>query len=1402
MFLHALSNIIHTSPEVIISTAVLTYLQQASIDVIVAYSRFQQKQQLYVQRTLCLVMQGLSWAVRLCVKNDGEGSINGIDRRNYHDTDYMNTDNGNNCDDDGIVGLHQNDRNNDNRDNRAHILSNLISANPSTSSLLDEYLDEIIPALLIRTVSRRAQNEEVVVDQAFLMALTEGINGVSVTFDATDDRLVTAYFTLWSELLLPIDRETRAKVSTGRAGTGQVIDYSRSVSIPVYDRLMLEVVKSLRGLDLSYTIGNAPTTNSGSLNSSSQECIYSQDEFNDEARVRVEGMERGEADELGKTMSDNVVIATNFADQDLLLSLVSFFELLVSSHSVSRLIIWFNLLCEECIELSRAHPLVSPIYRLLLCLMTTVMRIPSIASLLQSLPLNEIQHTTVSASSSASQLVHVRSRQERENDLKNSVQSIRTLIFELQSLHVQHFHDELLSTALLTVLSAPSIFVTLETLLSGIEMSFKTGVQVQKAIYALQKAVFSHFPANSSTSDSCLLEQSLTFLLPLLDPYLMVTGVSGLGSKGGQGRSEIVLTSRVGADTIRLKRARALVKQRSSLFRLDEYNSDVANFIPRLEGDTPIEEPLPQGDFSLTSYEDHPTVDEEGDLQRAIIKLLGRLGGRNQRLLKDASRAVEASVSWGSTECLTMRLPMPMIVSSALPSASSSNQRIGNKGVESASSVVSPIHSLTFYLDKLLPRIVELCSTQEQGSDLPDGSGGSGLPSSSSADRQVKIAAAELLHGVMTLMIGTAKHVHTLRSINDQQQESKFATLYSNIFPTALRLSVSSDSVLRQLFHTLIFQIIRWFAGGSSVSSMVHEAESDALLDALLAGLCDSNNTMKLRNQCADGVSELFTWIVKQGSKQEVALNTRIGTLLDRLLVMASHPAESKRLGAAKTFTKIYRIFREETSLVHKFALRILFVLLKGIRLGGSEGTLQECKAASHKYEEIIVRMIGGKDDIATLLKRAEDRIFPHSLEDLVRWLWQGAGSDVFQYRRSCHEAFPVLCPLLSIGNPLPHPNQPQTIIKGYFKTLLTGTGGVASIISVLEGGEDRDGTLMEYSDYYGQNCKDNSNDNRDDEVYSLFDLHTWLTKLSAMIDAYFWVLKSGYISPGDLFQSLVLNDTHAYLYVKREDVVLTAVDVNNDTSRLNKKRKADTLLGDTPTPLHTQRGGPWAVFQHIRNFIRGSLLRLQPHGGGSNSKDATYEDDSQFNTQTSLLHAEVLRRILQFVTAIISPLVPGEILGASRGELGRLLRREGVLGLDLFTLVFHVILHPFQGILFPSDPNDREMTELIPAAAQHLFKLLPLYVEEDNGDMKDTNEDKFFTPASFKIFLNEQMGGAVTRLRALLMGPREVRFNTYDRGQTNLLNIILCFYVFTCIIMYLYIFMNLLVFLYMNIYV
>ena len=111
-------------------------------------------------------------------------------------------------------------------------------------------------------------------------------------------------------------------------------------------------------------------------------------------------------------------------------------------------------------------------------------------------------------------------------------------------------------------------------------------------------------------------------------------------------------------------------------------------------------------------------------------------------------------------------------------------------------------------------------------------------------DRQIRTAAAELLHGVLTLIVGTAAYAQKDRT---GKVDSKYAVIYSNLLPSALLLSISSDLICRQLFHTLIFQLIRWFAGNDNV----HRQESAAMINSLLVGLVDRNDT-KLRIQvCA-----------------------------------------------------------------------------------------------------------------------------------------------------------------------------------------------------------------------------------------------------------------------------------------------------------------------------------------------------------------------------------------------------------------------------------------------------------------------------------------------------------------------------------------------------------------------
>ena len=67
----------------------------------------------------------------------------------------------------------------------------------------------------------------------------------------------------------------------------------------------------------------------------------------------------------------------------------------------------------------------------------------------------------------------------------------------------------------------------------------------------------------------------------------------------------------------------------------------------------------------------------------------------------------------------------------------------------------------------------------------------------------------------------------------------------------------------------------------------------------------------------------------------------------------------------------IHRDFREETSLKSRFLLRILYILLRSLRLGqasSSATTLEECTKAAQTFQAIVTKEVLQHDDKAGLL--------------------------------------------------------------------------------------------------------------------------------------------------------------------------------------------------------------------------------------------------------------------------------------------------------------------------------------------------------------------------------------------------------------------------------------------------
>jgi hypothetical protein len=124
-------------------------------------------------------------------------------------------------------------------------------------------------------------------------------------------------------------------------------------------------------------------------------------------------------------------------------------------------------------------------------------------------------------------------------------------------------------------------------------------------------------------------------------------------------------------------------------------------------------------------------AEEQCDIQRAVVRLLGRLGGRNQLMLIDPTEAVKDSLSWGDTDTLMIKLPFPVVTVDKGMATVSSNaataQVSGNKraaggvgkattdtiGGSATAKATGGAFELTVALDLLLPRITELCGARD-----------------------------------------------------------------------------------------------------------------------------------------------------------------------------------------------------------------------------------------------------------------------------------------------------------------------------------------------------------------------------------------------------------------------------------------------------------------------------------------------------------------------------------------------------------------------------------------------------------------------------------------------------------------------------------------------------------------
>lgn len=462
------------------------------------------------------------------------------------------------------------------------------------------------------------------------------------------------------------------------------------------------------------------------------------------------------------------------------------------------------------------------------------------------------------------------------------------------------------------------------------------------------------------------------------------------------------------------------------------------------------------GSSSAFSARAAQTASKTGsELYHGILRLLGRLGGSSQYLLCVPQEEVQSSLSWEPTECVVLSLKMPL---------------------DAGSELVLPLT-----IDSLLPRIVELCGPSNQ-------------------DQALRVTAAESLHAITLLMVGTAQ----------KKQTTAFVPIYNKVFTAVIQLAASSG-VSRTLFEKLLLQLVRWFSG----EQHVQPAEDKALFDSLFDGLFEEG-TGGARETCARALAEYYKWAVKQSSKNQMAGNR----WMERLFALTAHPAEAPRMGAAIVLGRIYSYFREETGQVTRYVMQTIYELLRSMRLGGSPVFMAECLRALGHYRSIAAKRLAhsNEHDVETADKASlfatlssEHRTFPKNLLELVRLLWEGVAHPMKDYRRASQTTFAQLCPFLIMHTKRQH--YIPRILDDVTKTrLIVEHLASQSLVASLESGGPSQPRERMCPDCPSFQFADETGGRR---------LEDWLAQLSATLDAYIWMLGRGFAPLDAVFTSL-----------------------------------------------------------------------------------------------------------------------------------------------------------------------------------------------------------------------------------------------------------------------------------------
>lgn len=276
-----------------------------------------------------------------------------------------------------------------------------------------------------------------------------------------------------------------------------------------------------------------------------------------------------------------------------------------------------------------------------------------------------------------------------------------------------------------------------------------------------------------------------------------------------------------------------------------------------------------------------------------------------------------------------------------------------------------PDARLTIYFDRMLPRIIALAR--------------------GSSDRRTRIAACEVLHSIVALIIGlTMQHL--------SNRESSFVGFYAILCPALLALGCDSDDVVRDLFQPLTLQLMRWLSSRFMLLSLV----TSSALDSLFDGLCDDVSP-SLREFSGICLAEFTRWSFKEALDDRQA-QTNVQQIVRRINHLALHPSARKRVAAAVAFNHLYAILREDDETISTYWLELFYCFVRSMDRCDDPAITN---ALSH-----IEKVIRFKADVLNVVARDRRKPCGATLNDTLHWLLSQCGTLDEHCRARCMELY------------------------------------------------------------------------------------------------------------------------------------------------------------------------------------------------------------------------------------------------------------------------------------------------------------------------------------------------------------------------------------------------------------